>query len=74
MKPAIHDLRLASALASRRPFPAETAIGTTDCAILTSPRSSAKLPGWPIGRRKIYGLPGASCITLDRLSGSVAIC
>jgi len=40
---------------------------------LTSPRSSARLPAWPIGRPRTYGLPGASCIAPDRLSGSVAI-
>jgi hypothetical protein len=32
-----------------------------------------KLPARPIGWRKIYGSPGASCIALDRRSGSVVI-
>src|SRR5215468_3883594 len=59
--------------ATRR-FASRTAIDTINRAVLTSPRSSAKLPVWPIDRRRIYGLPGASCITLDRRSGSVAIC
>jgi hypothetical protein len=62
-----------SALASRRRFATGTAIGTISRAGLTSPRSSAKLPAWPIGRPRIYGLPGASYIAPDRLSGSVAI-
>jgi hypothetical protein len=61
-------------LASHGRFAAGTAIGTIGRAVLTSLRSSAKLPVWPIGRRKIYGLPGASCIGLARRSGSVAIC
>jgi hypothetical protein len=74
MKPTSTTLRLARALASRRRLATGTAIGTIGRAVLTSPKSSAKLPVWPIGRRKIYGLPGASCIALDRLSGSVAIC
>jgi hypothetical protein len=65
--------RLANTLAGRRQFATGTAIGTISRAGLTSPRSNVKLPVWPIGRRKIYGLPGASCITRDRLSGSVAI-
>ena len=43
---------------SRRRFATGTASGTIGRAFLTSPRSSAKLPVWPIGRRKIYGLPG----------------
>ena len=50
-----------------------TATGTIRRAGLTSPRSSAKLPAWPIGQPRIYGLPGVSCIAPDRLSGSVAI-
>ena len=67
-------LRLARALASRRRFATGTAIGTIGLAGLTSPRSIAKLPVWSIGRRKLYGLPGASCIPPDRRSGLVAIC
>ena len=55
-------LRLASALVSRRRFATATAIGTIGRAVRTSPKSRAKLPVWPIGRRKICGLPGASCI------------
>jgi hypothetical protein len=37
-------LRLARTLESRRRFATGTAIGTSGRAILTSPRSSAKLP------------------------------
>jgi len=57
-------------LASRRSFLVEAEI---DGAVQTQERSSNKLPNWSIGRRKICGLPGASCITLDRLLASVAI-
>jgi hypothetical protein len=32
-----------------------------------------RLPAWPIGWRKIYVSPGASCIALDRRSGSAVI-
>ena len=67
-------LRLASALASRRRFATATAIGTISRAVLTSARSSAKLLAWPSGPRQIYGLPGASCIALDRPLGSAVIC
>jgi hypothetical protein len=74
MKPAIFDASARQRVGEPSPVRHGTAIGTIGGAVLTSPRSSAKLPAWPIGRRKIYELAGASCIALDRRSGSVAIC
>jgi hypothetical protein len=75
MKPASND-----ALARQHagePAPVRhrnRAIGTIRRAGRTSPRSSAKLPAWPIGRPRIYGLPGVSCIALDRLMGPIPEC
>ena len=57
-----------------RPFPVEAATGPTDRAMQTSPRWTAKLPNWWIGRRTNCGLPGGNRMAPDRLWGSVAIC
>src|SRR6516225_8000173 len=67
-------LRLASTLASRRPFPVEGGTRPADRAARTLPRWIAKSPNWWIGRRTNCGLPGGNCIAPDRLRGSAAIC
>jgi len=45
-----------------------------DRAMQTSPRWTAKLPNWWIGRRANYGLPGGNRMAPGRLWGSVGIC
>jgi hypothetical protein len=81
MKPAIYDASVRQRNGNRHDRPRSPDITEVERQIARNiivpvPNvnyNNAKLPAWPIGRRQIYGLPGASCIALDRRSGSVAI-